>query len=101
MLPPSASHGLAIEVIDAQVRRLKTYAVPAQPGAVTLIERATDLVARAGDNVVEAAQAGAHIVTLFPSFLDKLPQFGRNLREYEIETSRQFLEDSKLAGFTL
>jgi hypothetical protein len=57
MLPPSASHGLAIEVIDAQVRRLKTYAVPAQPGAVNLIERATDLVARAGDNVVEAALA--------------------------------------------
>lgn len=52
-------------------------------------------------NVVEAEEAGAAIITLFPSFLDKLPQFGRDLREYEIETSRQFLEDSKAAGFTI
>ena len=52
-------------------------------------------------NVVEAERAGAQIITLFPSFLDKLPQFGRDLREYEIETSRQFLEDSRAAGFSL
>jgi len=52
-------------------------------------------------NVIEAEECSVHIITLFPSFLDKLPQFGRDLREYEIETSRQFLEDSKIAGFTL
>jgi transaldolase len=52
-------------------------------------------------NVVEADQAGAQIITLFPSFLDKLPQFGRDLREFEIETSRQFLQDSISAGYTL
>lgn len=52
-------------------------------------------------NVLEAEEAGADIITLFPSFLDKLPQFGRDLRDFEIETSRMFLEDSRAAGFTL
>jgi len=52
-------------------------------------------------NVVEADECGVGIITLFPSFLDKLPQFGRDLRTFEQETSKMFFDDARAAGYQL
>lgn len=52
-------------------------------------------------NVAEADQAGCAIITLFPAFLEKLTLQGKDLLEYEIETSRQFVQDAVKSGITL
>jgi len=45
-------------------------------------------------NVIEARKY-ADIITLPPSLIDKLPLLGRNLRQYGLDTCRQFYEDGK------
>jgi len=52
-------------------------------------------------NVLQSQRLGFDAITLFYDFIKKLHIFGRDLREYEIETSRQFLDDAVSSGFTL
>ncbi|MCR4300702.1 MAG: hypothetical protein NUV51_03755 [Sulfuricaulis sp.] len=50
-------------------------------------------------NVVQADNIGCDIITCAPELLRKLPQFGRDLSDYSLETVRQFYEDGK--GYAL
>jgi len=52
-------------------------------------------------NVVQAEQAGAHIITVPHDMLKKLELFGKDLEEYSLETVRMFHRDAQSAGYTL
>ena len=52
-------------------------------------------------NVVQAAEAGAHIITVPPDMLKKLALFGRDLGDYSLETVRMFHDDARAAGYSL
>ena len=52
-------------------------------------------------NIVHAAQAGCHIITLTADILKKLPLLGKDLTEYSLETVRMFYDDACRAGYTL
>ncbi len=52
-------------------------------------------------NVVQAEQAGAHIITVPPDLLKKLELLGKDLDEFSLETVRMFHTDATSAGYTL
>jgi len=52
-------------------------------------------------NVLQAEEAGAHIITVPPDMLKKLDLFGKDLAEYSLETVRMFHDDARAAGYTL
>jgi len=52
-------------------------------------------------NIVQAEEAGAHIITVPPDMLKKLVLFGKDLAEYSLETVKMFHNDAKAAGYTL
>jgi len=52
-------------------------------------------------NIVQAEQAGAHIITVPPDMLKKMALFGKSLAEYSLETVRMFHTDAAAAGYTL
>jgi transaldolase len=52
-------------------------------------------------NIVQAEQAGAHIITVPPDMLKKMALFGKSLAEYSLETVRMFYGDAAAAGYKL
>jgi transaldolase len=52
-------------------------------------------------NIVQAEQAGAHIITVPPEMLKKMALFGKSLAESSLETVRMFHTDAVAAGYTL
>lgn len=52
-------------------------------------------------NIVQAEQAGAHIITVPPEMLKKMALFGKSLAEYSLETVRMFHSDATAAGYTI
>jgi transaldolase len=52
-------------------------------------------------NILQAEQAGAHIITVPPDMLKKLSLFGKDLGEYSLETVKMFHNDAQAAGYTL
>jgi transaldolase len=52
-------------------------------------------------NIVQAEQAGAHIITVPPDMLKKLSLFGKDLGDYSLETVKMFHNDAQAAGYTL
>jgi transaldolase len=52
-------------------------------------------------NIVQAEQAGAHIITVPPDMLKKLSLFGKDLGDYSLETVKMFHNDASAAGYTL
>lgn len=52
-------------------------------------------------NVLQAQKLSFDAITVFHDFIKKLHLFGKDLREFEIETSRMFLQDSISAGYAL
>jgi len=52
-------------------------------------------------NIVQADQAGAHIITVTPDILTKLALVGKSLEGYSRETVCQFYHDALKAGYTL
>lgn len=52
-------------------------------------------------NIVQAEQAGAHIITVPPDMLKKMNLFGKNLAEYSLETVQMFYNDASAAGYNL
>jgi transaldolase len=51
-------------------------------------------------NVMQAQDCGCHI-TATPELLAKLPLFGKDLRQYSLETVKMFYDDARAAGFKL
>ncbi len=52
-------------------------------------------------NILQAEEAGAHIITVPPDMLKKLALFGKDLAEYSLDTVKMFHNDAKAAGYTL
>lgn len=52
-------------------------------------------------NIVQADACGAHIVTVTNQLLDKLPMFGKDLKELSLETVQMFVNDGKSLGFSI
>jgi transaldolase len=52
-------------------------------------------------NVVQAEECGCHIITATPDLIAKVPLFGKDLKQYSLETVKMFYEDARAAGFKL
>lgn len=52
-------------------------------------------------NVVQAADCGCHIITATPDIIAKTPLFGKDLKQYSLETVKMFHDDARAAGFKI
>jgi transaldolase len=52
-------------------------------------------------NVVQAEECGCHIITATPDIIAKVTLFGKDLKQYSLETVKMFYEDARAAGFKL
>jgi transaldolase len=52
-------------------------------------------------NIVQAEQAGAHIITVPPDMLKKMALFGKSLADYSLDTVKMFHADAAGAGYKL
>jgi transaldolase len=52
-------------------------------------------------NIVQAEQAGAHIITVPPDMLKKMALFGKSLADYSLDTVKMFHSDAAGAGYKL
>jgi transaldolase len=52
-------------------------------------------------NVVQADQAGCHIITMTHDLLAKLSSLGKDLEQFSLETVQMFRRDAVSAGFSL
>jgi transaldolase len=80
--------------------------VPVMTEAVRILERLRNAELlwaspREVLNVVQAEQCGCHIITASPDIIAKLPLFGKDLRQYSLETVKMFYDDAQSAGFKL
>tara|TARA_Y100001970_G_scaffold289289_1_gene419167 strand:- start:56 stop:754 length:699 start_codon:yes stop_codon:yes gene_type:complete len=52
-------------------------------------------------NYIQAQQIGCHIITIPPSIIKKIQNFGKSFGKLTIETVKAFLEDSKKSKFKI
>ena len=52
-------------------------------------------------NVIQADEAGCHVITLTHDLLKKLPLLGKDLDEFSLETVQMFARDAVAAGYQL
>jgi transaldolase len=52
-------------------------------------------------NIVQANDAGCHIITVTPDILKKLELLGRDLSMFSLETVQMFYNDAKAAGYKI
>ena len=52
-------------------------------------------------NYIQAKQLGCHIITIPPSIIDKIENFGKSFDQLTKETVQTFLEDSKKSKFKI
>ena len=52
-------------------------------------------------NFVQAKQLGCHIITIPPSIIEKIQNFGKSFKELTVETVKAFLVDSKKSRFKI
>ena len=52
-------------------------------------------------NYIEAKRIGCHIITIPPSIISKIENFGKSLNKLSLETVKGFLEDSKKSKFKI
>ena len=52
-------------------------------------------------NYLQAKQIGCHLITVPPSIIDKIINFGKSFNELTISTVKAFLEDSKKSKFKI
>jgi len=52
-------------------------------------------------NVIQAEKCGCHIITATPDIIGKVHLFGKDLRQYSLETVKMFYDDAHAAGFKL
>ena len=52
-------------------------------------------------NLIQAKQLGCHIITIPPSIIEKIENFGKSFDELTIETVKGFLNDSKKSKFKI
>ena len=52
-------------------------------------------------NFLQAKQLGCHIITIPPTFIEKIEKFGKSFNQLTVETVKAFLVDSKKSNFKL
>ena len=52
-------------------------------------------------NFLQAKQLGCHIITIPPSIIEKIENFGKTFYQLTIETVKSFLKDSKKSRFKI
>ena len=52
-------------------------------------------------NYIQAQQLGCHIITIPPSIIDKIQNFGKSFNQLTIETVKAFLADSRKSKFKI
>lgn len=52
-------------------------------------------------NIVQAKNCGCDIITITEEILKKYENFGKDLRDYSIETAKMFYEDAKKSNYNL
>ena len=52
-------------------------------------------------NYIQAKQVGCHIITIPPSTIEKIENFGKSFNQLTIETVKAFLKDSKKSNFVI
>ena len=52
-------------------------------------------------NYIQAKQLGCHIITIPPSIIDKIQNFGKSFNQLTTETVKAFLSDSKKSKFKI
>jgi transaldolase len=52
-------------------------------------------------NYIQAKQLGCHIITIPPSTIEKIENFGKSFDQLTIETVKAFYKDAKTAGFKI
>ena len=52
-------------------------------------------------NYIEAKRIGCHIITIPPSIIIKIENFGKSLNKLSLETVKGFLVDSKKSKFKI
>ena len=52
-------------------------------------------------NYVQAKQLGCHIITIPPSIIEKIQNFGKSYNQLTIETVKTFLLDSRKSKFKI
>ena len=52
-------------------------------------------------NFIQAKQLGCHIITIPPSIIEKIQNFGKSFDELTVETVKAFLVDSKKSKFRI
>jgi transaldolase len=52
-------------------------------------------------NIFQADAIGCHVITVTGDILKKLSLYGKDLREYSLETVSMFYDDARASGFSL
>jgi transaldolase len=52
-------------------------------------------------NIIQAEECGCHIITVTPDLLEAKKNFGKDLKQYSLETVQMFYDDAHSAGYTL
>ena len=52
-------------------------------------------------NYIQAKQIGCNIITIPPSIIEKIENFGKNFNQLTLETVKAFLKDSKKSNFKI
>lgn len=99
--PPSCVSVFAGRIADAGVDPL-----PLMARSVEILQAASaaELIwasPREVLNVVQAEQAGVHIITMTNDLIAKLGGIGKDLAQFSLETVRMFHDDAQHAGFSL
>jgi len=50
---------------------------------------------------LQAKNLGVHIITITPSIIEKIENFGKTFNQLTIETVKGFLDDSRIAKFNI
>ena len=52
-------------------------------------------------NYLQAKELGCHIITISPSIIEKIENFGKSYKDLTVETVKGFLNDSKKSKFII
>ena len=52
-------------------------------------------------NYLQAKKLGCHIITIPPSIINKIENFGKSFNQLTVETVKTFLSDSKKSKFRI
>jgi transaldolase len=105
----AAAHANARMIVSVFAGRIADTGIDPIPlmtrsvGALKHLPRAELLWASPREvlNVIQAGECGCHIITATPDIVAKIALFGKDLREYSLETVKMFYKDARAAGYQL